>query len=85
MRFCSDFVMTPAQAESPPVRDRSAETGSLLKAASLPPIEITAAAALIRAESGAIAPDELVRATARLLGFQRLGPELAETIRQAVK
>lgn len=80
-----DFVMTPAQAESPPVRDRSAETGSLLKAASLPPIEITAAAALIRAESGAIAPDELVRATARLLGFQRLGPELAETIRQAVK
>ena len=80
-----DFVMTPAQAESPPVRDRSAETGSLLKAASLPPIEITAAAALIRAESGAIAREELVRATARLLGFQRLGPELAETIRQAVK
>ena len=66
-----DFVMTPAQAESPPVRDRSAETGSLLKAASLPPVEIAAAAALIRTESGAIAPDELVRATARLLGFQR--------------
>lgn len=80
-----DFVMTPAQAESPPVRDRSAETGSLLKAASLPPVEIAAAAALIRAESGAIAPDELVRATARLLGFQRLGPELAEAIRQAVE
>ena len=80
-----DFVMTPAQAESPPVRDRSAETGSLLKAASLPPIEITAAAALIRAESGAIAREELARATARLLGFQRLGPELAEAIRQALE
>lgn len=80
-----DFVMTPAQAESPPVRDRSAETGSLLKAASLPPIEIAAAAERIRAESGAIAPDKLVRATARLLGFQRLGPELAEAIRQAVE
>ena len=53
--------------------------------ASVASTEIAAAAALIRAESGAIAPDELVRATARLLGFQRLGPELAEAIRQAVE
>lgn len=75
-----DFLMTRAQADSPPVRDRSAETGSLLKAACLPPQEIAAAARMIRTENGGMTPDQLTRAVARLLGFQRVGPDLSEAI-----
>lgn len=79
-----EFVMTQGQAAAPPVRDRSAETGALLRAGSLPPIEIAAAAALIRRDSGTIDPDDLTRAVARLLGFRRMGSDLAETIAQAI-
>jgi hypothetical protein len=74
------FVMTPDQVTSTPVRDRGAETGSLLKAEYLPPMEIAAAAERIRAESGMITPEEMTKAVARLLGFQRVGPELSATI-----
>ena len=75
-----DFVLTAAQEEAPPVRDRTEETGSLLKSAYLPPMEIQAAAQLIREESGEISQEELVRAIARLLGFRRVGSDLAEVI-----
>lgn len=78
------FLMTQAQADDPPVRDRSSETGSLLKAAMLPPIEIAAAARLVRQESGDVPEDELVRAVARLLGFQRVGGDLASVIREVI-
>ena len=78
------FVMTPDQAASTPVRDRRAETGGLLKAEYLPPMEIAAAAERIRAESGAITPEEMTKAVARLLGFQRVGPELSAVILTAV-
>lgn len=74
------FLMTEAQAATPPVRDRSEETGSLLKAAYIPPYEILAAAALVRQESGGVEGDELIRAIARLLGFQRVGSELSAVI-----
>lgn len=80
LRRTGDFLMTAAQAADPPVRDRSAETGTLLKAAALPPVEIAAAARLIRAESGEMAPAELTRAVARLLGFRRVGAELSAVI-----
>ena len=72
--------MTPDQLASVPVRDRRAETGSLLKAEYLPPMEIAAAADKIREESGMITPEEMTRAVARILGFQRVGPELSSTI-----
>ncbi|PKP75002.1 MAG: hypothetical protein CVT84_05525 [Alphaproteobacteria bacterium HGW-Alphaproteobacteria-6] len=71
------FLMTQAQAADPPVRDRSAEVGSLLKAAMIPPAEIEAAKMLVPQESGDVAEGELVRAVARLLGFQRVGSDLA--------
>jgi hypothetical protein len=78
------FLMTQPQAAAPPVRDRSAETGSLLKAAYLPPCEIAAAAALVRQESGDVEGDDLIRAIARLLGFLRVGSELSSAIADAV-
>lgn len=81
-----DFLMTAAQQADPPVRDRSAFMASngLLKAMYLPPQEIRAAAARIRRESGDMAPEERVRAVARLLGFLRVGSELSTTIAQAL-
>lgn len=78
------FLMTQAQAAAPPVRDRSTETGSLLKAAHIPPCEIAAAAALVRQESGEVLGDDLIRAVARLLGFLRVGSELSSVIDQAI-
>jgi len=80
LRRMGDVLMTAAQAADPPVRDRSAETGTLLKAAALPPVEIAAAARLIRQESGEMALAEMTRAVARLLGFRRVGPELSAVI-----
>jgi hypothetical protein len=74
------FVETLAQVETPPVGDRRAEAGTILKAEYLPPMEIASAAARIRAESGIMTPEEMTKAVARLLGFQRVGPDLSETI-----
>ncbi|ESY82205.1 DNA helicase [Mesorhizobium sp. LNHC221B00] len=84
LRWMGSFLLTEEQAQNPPVRDRSAETGSLLKAAYLPPIEIAAAAQRIRSESGGMLPEDLTRAVARLLGFQRVGSDLAEAINDAL-
>jgi hypothetical protein len=75
-----DFLMTPAQSEHPPVRDRRDEAGGILKATYLPPMEIKAASAKIIEESGVLTPEEMTRAVARLLGFQRVGPDLSEAI-----
>nr|WP_319483466.1 DUF3320 domain-containing protein [uncultured Cohaesibacter sp.] len=76
----SDFWITDTQSADVPVRDRSAERGSLVKAEVLPPVEIRAAASLIDKECGQLGQDERVRAVARLLGYQRVGPELQERI-----
>lgn len=78
-----EFVMTPVQKADPPVRDRSAE-GAPTSAAQLPPVEIRAAAARVVAESGETERDELVVATARLLGFARVGAELRGVIDAAL-
>ncbi len=74
------FVMTFEQQQAPPIRNRSAQSGSVLKASNLAPIEIEAAARLIIEESGSVTPDEMVKAIARLLGFQRTGPDLHSQI-----
>jgi hypothetical protein len=84
LRQDGPFLMTEEQAATPPVRDRSAETGSLLKAAYISPREIMAAAALVRQESGDVDGDDLIRAIARLLGFLRVGSELSTVIAGAV-
>ena len=73
------FAMTKAQQEDPPVRDRSAPDAPGT-AGQLPPIEIRAAAARVVAESGDMPREELIVATARLLGFARVGAELRGVI-----
>ncbi|WP_422003063.1 DUF3320 domain-containing protein [Roseovarius mucosus] len=84
LKKVGQFVMTTDQAAAPPVRDRRAETGGVLKAEYLPPMEISAAVAKISAESGIMPPEEMTKAVARLLGFQRVGPDLSEGIMAVV-
>ena len=78
------FLATKDQAAAPAVRDRSAETGSLLKAAYIPPSEIEAAAKLVWQESGDVMGEDLIRAVARLMGFLRVGSELSAVINEAL-
>ncbi len=75
-----DFLMTRGQLNNPPIRDRSKESGTVVKALYLPPIEVGAAAEKIIEECGAMEMDDLVRATAKLLGFKRVGPDLNRMI-----
>ena len=74
------FLLSRAQSETPPVRDRSDESGNVVKAAYLPPMEIHAASEKIVDECGAMEMDDLVRAIARLLGFKRVGSDLNKII-----
>jgi Protein of unknown function (DUF4011)/REase_MTES_1575/Protein of unknown function (DUF3320)/AAA domain len=75
-----DFLLTKAQSEAPPVRDRSEESGNIVKATYLPPMEIQAASQKIIEECGTMEMDDLVRAIARLLGFKRVGSDLNRVI-----
>jgi hypothetical protein len=79
------FWMTADQKANPPVRDRLGETLPTTKAAYLSPLEIRAAAALIEADSGAVATEELTRAVCRLLGYLREGKDLHSHIRDALR
>jgi hypothetical protein len=74
-----EFAMTKAQQDDPPVRDRSAPNAPGT-AGHLPPVEIRAAAARVVAESGDMSLEELIVATARLLGFARVGADLRGVI-----
>ena len=80
-----DFWMTRAQWAQPPVRDRSAETGPVLKAANIPVPEIRAALALARDDNAGGSDDELIRAAARPLGFKRVGPELHARLAEGLR
>jgi len=77
------FVMTPAQRDDPPIRDRSGKDAPTT-AAQIPPLEIRAAAARVVAESGEMPREELIVATARLMGFARVGQELRASIDAAL-
>ncbi|WP_296644751.1 hypothetical protein, partial [Roseinatronobacter sp.] len=79
-----EFAMTAAQAETPPVRDRSEAGAPVTQGGLLPPVEIRAAAARVLAESGETPREELIVATARLLGFSRVGAELRGVIDAAL-
>ena len=70
------FCMTEEQQQNPPVRDRSNESSPTTRAEYLSPTEIRAAAAMVERESGQMPEEELVVATARLLGFARTGPDV---------
>lgn len=74
------FWFTRAHAEAPPVRDRSAENGATLKAASISMLEIEAALQIARDDNAGGEDSELVRTVARLLGFKRVGPDLQARI-----
>ena len=85
IRRDGEYWLTDAQYEDPPVRDRSNESGTLVKASAIPPMEIRAAVAIIEKESGQVDVAELVRAVARLMGFQRVGSDLQEAIRRCLR
>ena len=78
------FWMTREQSEQVPVRDRSTAGADVTRAAMLPPIEIVAAAALIRRECGRIERGDLIREVSRLLGFKRTGTDLRRVIGDAL-
>ena len=78
------FCMSIDQQRNPPVRDRSMENSPTTRAEYLPPIEIRAAASMVERESGQMSRDELISATARLLGFARTGQDVRARIRAAL-
>ena len=84
LRVEDDFWFTAAQGTSPPVRDRSAETGATAKADALSLLEIAAALRLVREDNPGGTDAELTRAVARLMGFRRVGPDLQARIAEAL-
>lgn len=70
------FWYTQNQADAPPVRDRSAETGATVKADSISLLEIKAAFKIARDDNAGGDDADLVRTVARLMGFKRVGPDL---------
>jgi hypothetical protein len=71
-----DFWFTRGQAAAPAVRDRSAETGATLKASNISMLEIGAAVAIARDDNAGGCDEDLIRTTARLMGFKRVGSDL---------
>lgn len=78
------FWMTPEQSSNPAVRDRSSAPPSVLRAEMLPPSEIRAARGIAEEQNGSLSDEEMPVAIARLLGFQRTGPELRAVIVKAL-
>ena len=75
-----EFWYTKAQSDDPSVRDRSAEYGATIKAASISMLEIEAALKIAHTDNAGGDGPELVRTAARLLGFRRVGPDLQARI-----
>lgn len=71
-----DFWFVTEQRDSPPVRDRSAESGATLKADSISMLEIRAALAMARDDNAGGSDADLIRFAARLLGYRRVGSDL---------
>jgi hypothetical protein len=78
------FWFTRRQSEAPPVRDRSGEEGATLKASSISMLEIRAAIQIARTDNAGGGDTDLIRATARLLGFHRVGSELQARLAQGL-
>ena len=76
----SDFWFTAGQSDSPPVRNRSAESGATLKAAAISMLEIREAVRLAREDNAGGDDAELVRSAARMMGFKRVGSDLQARI-----
>jgi hypothetical protein len=78
------FWYTRGQADAPPVRDRSAETGATLKAENISMLEIKAALKIARDDNAGGEDEDLIRTVARLLGFKRVGPDLQARIAEGI-
>ncbi len=76
------FWFTAQQAEAPPIRDRSREIGTLLKAAYIAPMEIAAALDAAQNDGAGASEDDLVRGAINLMGFKRSGPELTARFKE---
>ena len=79
-----DFWMTQTQLEQIPIRDRSEEKSPTNRPEYIYPGEIRAAAELIIRESGKMSREELLRATAKLLGYKRVTQKLKDVLADAL-
>ena len=70
------FWFTGSQANAPPIRDRSAESGATLKAENISLLEIKAAFKIAHEDNAGGNESDLIRVVARMLGFKRVGPDL---------
>ena len=79
-----DFWYTPMQKNDVPLRNRDLLRNPDNKAEYISSLEIQKAAKMIKAESGEVEQSELIRAIAKLFGYQRTGEELQEVISSAL-
>lgn len=79
------FWMTAEQRRSPPVRDRSNDAGTIVRAEAIAQVEIRRAIELVRSATPQAQDDEVIRSTARLLGFRRTGHEIFNRIRETLE
>ena len=80
----SHFWFIQAQKENPPVRDRSQEEGTVLKAEYISLLELQAALGYARTDNGGGSDAELMRAASRYLGFKRVGSDLQKRLQEAL-
>lgn len=85
LRNSDEYWFTLAQNEDPTVRDRSDETGAVLKAEHIPNIELSAAIALSREDNAGGDQQEIIRYAAQLLGFKRVGPDLRARFEEVLR
>jgi hypothetical protein len=80
----SQFWLIQSQKDNPPVRDRSQEEGTVLKAEYISLFELHAALDYARTDNGGGSDNELIRAASRYLGFKRVGSDLQKRLQQAL-
>ncbi len=84
LRDSDDFWYTVDQLKRPPVRNRSSEQGTVLKASNISLLEIREALKIAREDNAGGNDDDLVRTAAHLLGFRRVGPDLNTRLREGL-
>lgn len=79
-----EFWSTRAQQDAPPVRDRSAAGTATFRIDNVSMAELRAALKIAREDNPGGDDPELIRATARLLGFRRVGTDVQSRISDAL-
>ena len=79
-----EFWSTRTQAEQPSVRDRFGCGPTIFRIDAISMSELQAAVRLAREDNPGGEDAELIRATARMLGFRRVGPEVNARISEAL-